>query len=406
MGTCIQRFSSEPEEVNITALEESALKRPEFVCAVAVLEALEPSRPQPQPETEPGPESSNRTDSVSSSAAVDGETVRVEPLGGASEAAQEEPVFQVGDWTFYGKMRVLHDSAGELANSAVRVGRARGPGGSEPVPVVVKSIGKDADSVSIEMFKRECEILQELGDGHPHILQLLCWAELPKEMVLLIDFAPDGDLSKHIAAGSCVPELSVRRLCRQLLSGLDHLHSRRIIHGDVKPQNVLLNKVGGAFVTRLADLGLATKVPEGQDSVLLGRVQGSHGYIPAEVIKRQEATFAVDLFALGVMVFSYLASYSPFYPASAVETKLEFDEACWGPVSPAGRAFSTQLLLPKPELRGTSGGLLRGHEWMIAGDAELVGEPRGNYAPQVLEIDFLDIQAPQKQFYDACAAGA
>jgi len=230
--------------------------------------------------------------------------------------------------------------------------------------VAAKTVSLHADAESIAMIRNEEKILRGLGDSHPHILPILGFAELPEELTLLTPYAIGGDLSSYLPEREPVEEAEVRKLTLQLVSALAHLHSYAIMHGDVKPQNIFLTEVDGAMLVQLSDFGLSMNLPPGQQSVRREGVRGSYGYIPAEVIDHGEVSLAVDLFALGVMLFRYLGGHDPFYPASQVKSDLEFDEYTWGSVSPAAREFVTQLLAPTAAARGTAANLLDEHSWL------------------------------------------
>ncbi|CAK0790049.1 unnamed protein product, partial [Prorocentrum cordatum] len=241
----------------------------------------------------------------------------------ALDAAPPGAALQLGEWEFCGGTTVIYPAAGTLSNSIVIVGRAArmgpGAGAKAAIMVAAKVVALDSGSrEELDAIRREHEVLREISNAHPHVLPMLDFVEAPTGLVLLTRFAPRGDLSACLPRNTCAEEAELRKLSRQLLSALAFLHGRSIIHGDVKPSNVLLTELGGAMAAQLADFGLSRRVPLGQTFVHLCQVQGSHGFIPAEVMHRQELHFASDLFALGVLVFRYLGGYDPFYPASKV----------------------------------------------------------------------------------------
>jgi len=313
-----------------------------------------------------------------------------------TESEGDEPALQVGEWTFRGAMTVIYDGSATLANSTVRLGRAtfsEKTCSGEEVRVAVKSVKLDSDAESVAMIRRESAILSELKDSHPNILPMLYCAETATELLLLTPFAPEGDLFTCIPNGTCIDEGELRRLDMQLLSALEFLHGRCVIHGDVKPQNVFLTETDDAMRAQLADFGLARKVPEGQDAVVLEGVQGSYGFVPPEVIDSSTLTFAADLFALGVMTFRYLGGHDPFFPPSQVSSPIEFDETCWEPVSAAARSFAVQLLAVDPGLRGSAKDLLASHEWFVAEEERLCSATRGTTSPPVAFVRFLSSEA-------------
>merc|ERR550525_171631 len=70
-----------------------------------------------------------------------------------------------------------------------------------------------------------------------------------------------------------------------------------------------------------------------------------------ELLDREDYGCAVDLFALGVIMFSLLGGYEPFHPASNVRAPLEFDSACWGHLSEKCVVFVSSLLRTVPDQR-------------------------------------------------------
>lgn len=301
----------------------------------------------------------------------------------------EEPQhLRIGGITFRGQLVSIGGIG--LCNSNVRTGEAvLAPGSDIREKLVVKSVVKG--STEEAMLRREIDILQVLGSSPPYILAMLGHGDIAgtEEYALVTRFASSGDLHKLIPKNFCIEELEARNLTFQVFSALAYLHERSIIHGDVKPPNVLLADEGGALVARLTDFGLATLVPLGATSVHLERVQGSHGYMATELIQKRPITFAVDLFAWGVVLFALLSSYPPFYPASQVEAPLEFDEACWAPISPLGRHLAQRLLQVSPAERGTATSwLIQEGGWLTCSENDLVGDPRSLMAPDVMPVHF------------------
>eukprot|EP00929_Paragymnodinium_shiwhaense_P029338 TRINITY_DN16829_c0_g1_i2.p1 TRINITY_DN16829_c0_g1~~TRINITY_DN16829_c0_g1_i2.p1 ORF type:complete len:423 (+),score=71.86 TRINITY_DN16829_c0_g1_i2:81-1349(+) len=352
-------------------------------------------------------------------------TCRVCPV---CEAA---PQLRIGGYSFHGAKKTLFETAEGpvLANSCVFLGRACGPkpavrgiartpsGAVDERPmadvadelpqesdIAMKTVPINCDVVKedMEMARREIQFFKSMKgstEQHPNLLPLLAGLETESELVLLSPYASGGDL----AALTCVNEYTFRcleepdggALAEQLLNALEALHNMRYLHGDVKPQNIFLIEVDGAFVAQLGDFGLARRVPEG--AVGLPRMGGSAGYMAPECVGRTylasieecaydtSVSFPADLFALGVVLYQLLSSMSPFDPPSNVLAELEFDEACWEPLAPSAQAFVTRLLEKAPDDRGTAVGAL-GHEWLTqdAPKAER-GVKRALYAPRPAE---------------------
>eukprot|EP00434_Breviolum_minutum_P005239 symbB.v1.2.004618.t1/scaffold255.1/size249928/8 len=130
--------------------------------------------------------------------------------------------------------------------------------------------------------------------GHPHILALHAVFRQPtRHWVLVMDFCAGGDSFTHIAKTGVQTEASCKLLTDGLLSALSHLAGFRILHRDVKPENLLL-QTGGKPV--LCDFGLACHESDAEE---IKRRVGSPGYIAPEVLLGTSCTHKADVFAAG-----------------------------------------------------------------------------------------------------------
>uniref|UniRef100_A0A672UI29 non-specific serine/threonine protein kinase n=1 Tax=Strigops habroptila TaxID=2489341 RepID=A0A672UI29_STRHB len=101
----------------------------------------------------------------------------------------------------------------------------------------------------LKNLQREIEIMR--GLHHPNIIQMLDSFETDKEVVVVTDYA-EGELFQILEDDRTLPEDQVQAIAAQLVSALYYLHSHRILHRDMKPQNILLGKDG---VVKLCDFG-------------------------------------------------------------------------------------------------------------------------------------------------------
>lgn len=103
---------------------------------------------------------------------------------------------------------------------------------------------------------REISLLKEVS-SHPNVVTLREVLHTPTKLYLVFDFV-DHDLKRHMELNSnYLPPIVVKRFLFQLIRGIAHCHSRRILHRDLKPQNLLIGKDGTLII---ADFGLARAV--------------------------------------------------------------------------------------------------------------------------------------------------
>ncbi|CAH1801757.1 unnamed protein product, partial [Owenia fusiformis] len=103
----------------------------------------------------------------------------------------------------------------------------------------------------LRSLRKEIEIMR--GLHHPNIIEMLDSFETEKEVVAVTDIA-EGELFQILEDDGSLPESQVQSIACQLVSALYYLHSHRILHRDMKPQNILLGKGG---VVKLCDFGFA-----------------------------------------------------------------------------------------------------------------------------------------------------
>lgn len=327
------------------------------------------------------------------------------------DVCEAAPQLDVGGFSFLGSKRLIYDATKgpALSNSIVFLGRARGMADQShsaanfsadkdeaeivdeisELQIAMKVVPLDSEASCLEMARREIRVFQSFGSEHPNLLPLLFGAETDHEIALLTPYAPGGDLhSRTCVAGStfkCLEEKDAGNLTQQILTGLAALHSQRYVHGDIKPHNVFLIEAHGAFVAQIGDFGLTRRVPDNANGV--PSEGGTPGYMAPEATchliegECPLVSFAIDLFAVGIMVYELLSSMSPFEPVSNCHASLEFDEACWEPLTPEAMSFVTTLMEKSPEARGTAANALH-DPWFAAAMSRGRNVKREVYAPE------------------------
>ncbi|KAM0042127.1 putative protein kinase ULK-Fused family [Helianthus debilis subsp. tardiflorus] len=161
--------------------------------------------------------------------------------------------------------------------------------------VAMKFILKHGKSKNdIQNLRQEIEILRKLK--HENIIQMLDSFESPQEFCVVTEFAQAsfGELFEILEDDQCLPEDEVQKIAKQLVSALHYLHSNRIIHRDMKPQNILICAGG---VVKLCDFGFARAMSN--NTVVLRTHKGTPLYMAPELVREKPYDHTVDLWALG-----------------------------------------------------------------------------------------------------------
>lgn len=182
-----------------------------------------------------------------------------------------------------------------------------------PLCVVKQLKQEDIDGevlrFSRQLLDREAEILAQLV-SHPRIPRLLAYFEEEGRTYLVQDYIHGHSLSEELYSGNIWPEKKVFCLLNEILQILMFVHSKGVIHGDIKPANIMRRKLDGGFV--LIDFGSAkynySSVEQKQSS--FSPITGTLNYMPAEQV-RGKPRFCSDLFSLGIMGIQAVTGLHP-----------------------------------------------------------------------------------------------
>jgi len=129
------------------------------------------------------------------------------------------------------------------------------------------------------------------------------------------------------------------RLTHNITSALNFLKTRRILHRDVKPQNMLVNKES---VFKLCDFGISRSMRASQ-SIAIGAVQGTEAYLPPELVGANPQPYGIraDMWALGLSLFEIIAGKHPFAQMSSFHIMSTIRN--WTPILPNNRTISDEM---------------------------------------------------------------
>ncbi|GHO49281.1 serine/threonine protein kinase [Ktedonospora formicarum] len=149
---------------------------------------------------------------------------------------------------------------------------------------------------------------------HPHIISILDFGLEDEFPYLVMDYAPQGTLRERHPRGQTVPLPTIVNYVRDIASGLQYAHQQKIIHRDVKPENILLGANGE---TLLGDFGIAI-IAHRMETMTPQTAQGTYTYMAPEQAQGH-ATPESDQYSLAVVVYEWLCGYPPFFGGSIVD---------------------------------------------------------------------------------------
>uniref|UniRef100_A0A8C3TP72 non-specific serine/threonine protein kinase n=1 Tax=Catharus ustulatus TaxID=91951 RepID=A0A8C3TP72_CATUS len=198
----------------------------------------------------------------------------------------------------------------------------------------------------LKNLQREIEIVRDLH--HPNIIQLLDSFETDKEVVVVTDYA-EGELFQILEDDGSLPEDQVQTIAAQLISALYYLHSHRILHRDMKPQNILLGKDG---VVKLCDFGFARAMSI--HTLVLTSIKGTPLYMSPELVEERPYDHTADLWSVGCILYELFVGTPPFYTNSIFQlvSLILKDPVKWPEnMSPVFKSFLQGLLMKDPHQR-------------------------------------------------------
>lgn len=197
------------------------------------------------------------------------------------------------------------------------------------------------------------EIQAQKALQHDYIVRLLQYEIQEEHIVLLIEYAPGGDLFEFINNIDSIRESKLLRLFYKIVIAVHFIHLNGFIHRDIKPENVLI-KSGSP---KLADFGSSVSEETARNTFC-----GTYEYMAPEIYFRQKHTFKVDIWALGVLLFEMTHNRTPFKGLDVMQIKealeqkkIDFDAQ----ISPKVRSLVYTILKFDAKQRPTTAQILK-----------------------------------------------
>jgi serine/threonine-protein kinase len=195
------------------------------------------------------------------------------------------------------------------------------------IKLMHREIAADADQ--LERFRREARAVAQLN--HPHVVGVIDAGEAPapEEQTafgeptampyIVFEYVEGETLKDRIRRMGRLPIPEAVAYAIEIARALQAAHDRRIVHRDVKPQNVLIDEEGTAKVT---DFGIARSLTE-EGLTADGRVLGTTDYVSPEQALGHDVGPQSDLYSLGIVLFEMLTGDVPFHGENQVAVAMK-----------------------------------------------------------------------------------
>ena len=175
------------------------------------------------------------------------------------------------------------------------------------IKVMLKSLGDSPEFVT--SFRREAQAAAKLN--HPNIAQIYSFGQEKGQPYIVMELVPGMHFDQMITAPDPLDIPMVMKIGNDIAEGLQMAAEANLIHGDIKPENILLDERNQA---KLVDFGIAAKPSKGENEIW-----GTPYYIAPERVRRQRVDFRSDIYCLGGTLYHAITQHPPFDGADALE---------------------------------------------------------------------------------------
>lgn len=292
---------------------------------------------------------------------------------------------------------ILGSTLGEGEFGKVKLGWKKSSNNNLSSQVAIKFIKRDSIPKGSERenkVHREINALKRLT--HPNIVKLEEVLQNDKYIGIVLEYASGGELFDYILQNRYLKDSLASRLFAQLVSGVHYMHSKGIVHRDLKLENLLLDKHKNIIIT---DFGFVNSFSN--DNALMKTSCGSPCYAAPELVISNDPyePKSVDIWSCGVILYAMLAGYLPFDddPQNPdgdniarlyqyiTTTNLTFPEY----IEPMPRDLLRRILVSNPKQR-ISLNDIRKHHWLLPHVQFL------SVTPQEWDKNFIKEKASQK----------
>jgi serine/threonine-protein kinase len=245
---------------------------------------------------------------------------------------------------------ILQDQLG--AGAAAEVWRATDQRLGRTVAIKILRPQYVSDAEARERFEREARAAA--GLTHPNVVDVYDYGATGDTVFIAMQYVDGEDLKRYIAERGRLVGPDAARIALAVCQGLEAAHTHGVIHRDIKPQNILIDRNG---IVRITDFGVA-KALSGPNLTQQGMTYGTAAYLSPEQATGQPVSPASDVYALGIVLYEMLCGHPPFQGdnAAAVAYQQVYQpapsvQACNPTVPDALAAIVARTLEKTPALR-------------------------------------------------------
>ncbi|KAF8640370.1 hypothetical protein AX17_000041 [Amanita inopinata Kibby_2008] len=209
----------------------------------------------------------------------------------------------------------------------------------------------------VQALKLESETLKDLD--HPNIVQYLGFEETPSNLSIFLEYVPGGSVGSCLLKHGRFDENVTKSFTYQILDGLHYLHSRGILHRDLKADNILVEMSG---VCKISDFGISKRTDDIGGGAFTA-MQGTVFWMAPEVINTQKKgyNFKVDIWSVGCVLLEMWAGKRPWTGEEMVAVMFKLYQSKLPPpvpedvvLSELGDEFRNRCFAINPEERATA----------------------------------------------------
>ncbi len=187
------------------------------------------------------------------------------------------------------------------------------------IKTIAQNIATDDDVDPVALFRREAQTIAQIE--HPNILPVYDFGEFSNQLYIVMRYVTGGSLESLISEGP-LPIEEALRIIRAVGQALDHAHTSKVVHLDIKPSNILLDSIHSPY---LADFGLAAVIdPEGRAA---NPGYGTLLYMAPEQLTQAILDHRADIYSFTILIYHILTGELPFDATTSLALKqLQFQE--------------------------------------------------------------------------------